>query len=72
MSWLTTGQVNHTMPDSSQSDADRPGAEPEPAESDAVRSTEAYETEEGVVFYDAENPTAWMQARATLNLKEMA
>ena len=59
------------MPDSPQSDADRPGAEPEPVESDAVQSTEAYETDDGVVFYDAQNPTAWLQARAPLNLKEM-
>jgi hypothetical protein len=60
------------MPDSPQSDADRAGEEPEPTESDAVQTTEAYETDEGVVFYDAENPTAWMQARATLDLHEMA
>ncbi|WP_255196834.1 DUF7331 family protein [Halorarius litoreus] len=60
------------MPESPKSEADSPGSEPEPAESDAVRATEAYETDEGVVFYDSENPTAWMQARATLKLKEMA
>ncbi len=60
------------MPDTPKSDTDRPGDAPEPAQSDAVQTTEAYETEEGVVFYDAENPTAWLQARATLELEEMA
>lgn len=60
------------MPDPPPSETDRAGDEPEPAQSDAVRATEAYETDDGVVFYDAEHPTAWMQARATLDLHEMA
>jgi len=34
----------------------------EPSEPEAVRTTEAYECEEGVVLYDAENPLAWVQA----------
>lgn len=60
------------MPDSPTSDADRAGAEhPEPDEPEAVAATEAYETDEGVVFYDARNPLAWMQARATLELRQM-
>lgn len=60
------------MPDSPMSDTDRAGAEhPEPDESDAVATTEAYEIDEGVVFYDAQNPLAWMQARATLDLHQM-
>ncbi|PSQ28118.1 hypothetical protein BRD03_04500 [Halobacteriales archaeon QS_9_68_17] len=32
---------------------------PEP---DGIDSVEAYETEEGVVFYDAENPLAWLRS----------
>lgn len=61
------------MPDSPASDADRRGVDlPESTESDAVASTETYETEDGVVFYDAENPTAWLQAVATLDLEKMA
>jgi hypothetical protein len=44
----------------------------EPAVADAVETTESYETEEGVVFYDAENPLAWMQAENVLDLEEVA
>jgi hypothetical protein len=40
---------------------------PEP---DGVDSVEAYETEEGVVFYDAENPLAWLETSKTLSLRE--
>lgn len=68
----TKGLVRDTMPDTPTSESDRPGSEPEPATSDAVQTTEAYETDEGVVFYDAEHPTAWLQARVTLDLQEMA
>jgi hypothetical protein len=39
---------------------------------DAVETTESYETEEGVVFYDAENPLAWIQAEHVLDLDEVA
>ncbi|NHN47578.1 hypothetical protein G9464_08210 [Halostella sp. JP-L12] len=42
---------------------------PEPA---GVDSVEAYETEEGVVFYDAENPLAWLETSQTLSLREQA
>jgi hypothetical protein len=40
---------------------------PEP---DGIDSVEAYETEEGVVFYDAENPLAWLETSQTLSLRE--
>jgi len=40
---------------------------PEP---DGIDSVEAYETEEGVVFYDAENPLAWLETSKTLSLRE--
>ena len=42
---------------------------PEP---DGIDSVEAYETEEGVVFYDAENPLAWLETSQTLSLREQA
>jgi len=45
---------------------------PEPVVADAVETTESYETEEGVVFYDAENPLAWMQAENVVILDEAA
>lgn len=41
----------------------------EPAVADAVEATEAYETDEGVVFYDAENPLAWVQADHAVDLE---
>ena len=40
--------------------------------SDAIRSTESYETEDGVVFYDSENPLAWMQADEAIDLDSAA
>lgn len=43
-----------------------------PELADAIQQTEAYETDEGVVFYDAENPLAWMQAAEVLDLQELA
>ncbi|WP_442928640.1 DUF7331 family protein [Natronomonas sp.] len=63
------------MPDpDTTSEQDSAGAaeRPEPVVAEAVETTEAYETEEGVVFYDAENPLAWMQAEDVVNLEEAA
>jgi hypothetical protein len=45
---------------------------PEPVVTDAVETTESYQTEDGVVFYDAENPLAWMQAADVVDLDEAA
>ncbi|MFQ3285282.1 MAG: hypothetical protein ACI9TI_002428 [Natronomonas sp.] len=44
----------------------------EPTVPDAVRSTESYETEGGVVFYDADNPLAWLQADHVVDLDSVA
>lgn len=44
----------------------------EPKVSDAVRSTESYEVTEGVVFYDTEDPLAWMQADHAVDLDDAA
>lgn len=41
------------------------------AENEAIASTEAYETEEGVVLYDAERPLAWIQSDAAVDREEM-
>jgi hypothetical protein len=62
------------MPDS-DADADAgqwDSPEDAPDEGEAVASTEAYETETGVVLYDAENPLAWIQSDSALPLREMA
>lgn len=40
------------------------------SEQTGVESIEAYETEDGIVFYDAQNPLAWLKAGTTLTLKE--
>lgn len=42
---------------------------PESGESTA-EAVESYETEDGVVFYDAQNPLAWLKAERALNLTE--
>ena len=48
------------------------GERAEPTVSEAVRATEAYEVQDGVVFYDAENPLAWIQSDQTLDLEDAA
>lgn len=61
------------MPDpDATAEQDSGGARPEPVVTDAVETTESYQTEEGVVFYDAENPLAWMQAAEVVDLDEAA
>ncbi|MFB6119052.1 hypothetical protein [Halosegnis sp.] len=56
------------MPESPTQEPDSPGAAPETTE----LTVEAYETDEGVVFYDAAAPAAWLQAEETVSLEEMA
>jgi hypothetical protein len=43
-----------------------------PDEPDALASIEAYETENGVVIYDAENPLAWLESSQTVSLRDSA
>jgi hypothetical protein len=44
----------------------------EPALPEAVQTTETYETDEGTVFYDAQNPLAWVQTDTTISLTDLA
>ena len=44
----------------------------EPQLSDAIQSTETYQTDDGTVFYDAQNPLAWIQTDATVRLSELS
>jgi hypothetical protein len=60
--------VTHDMPESPTPTKDGAGVPPETAE----LTVEAYETDEGVVFYDAAEPTAWLQAVEVFSLEEMA
>ena len=55
---------------SSQDSTD--ASSPELAVSDAIAATESYETDQGVVFYDADNPLAWLQSRETVRLDDIA
>lgn len=43
-------------------DADRPGS--------GAETVEAYETDGRTVFFDAENPLAWVETSATVRLRE--
>ncbi|WP_330632677.1 DUF7331 family protein [Halocatena halophila] len=54
---------------SSTDDSDASRAEFTPVQS--VVSTESYETDEGVVFYDTDNPMAWLQASGAVSLDDM-
>ncbi len=42
------------------------------AEPDSVATVESYEVDGGVVFYDAENPLAWVETTQTVSLSELA
>lgn len=41
-----------------------------PESGDGAASVEAYRTDGGVVFFDAENPLAWLEAASTVRLSE--
>ncbi|MFB6113023.1 MAG: hypothetical protein ABEJ58_02830 [Halodesulfurarchaeum sp.] len=55
---------DHARGDGRQSDV-REGPDSDPAE-----RIEAYETDEGLVLYDAENPLAWLQSTGAVSLEE--
>ncbi|WP_246999479.1 DUF7331 family protein [Halosolutus gelatinilyticus] len=59
----TRANDDETM-DSSESRSD-PSVE-------GTATIESYETDDGVVFYDAENPLAWVETTRPLALKDLA
>ncbi|TYL40452.1 hypothetical protein CV102_02440 [Natronococcus pandeyae] len=59
--------VSTRVNDDEMTDRSEPSSEPE-----GTATIEAYETEDGVVFYDAENPLAWVETSQTLPLEELA
>jgi len=61
---------HHASPDGESDRADE--LRSDPALPDAVQTTETYETEEGTVFYDAQQPLAWIQSDTTMTLDELA
>jgi ribosomal protein S16 len=42
-----------------------------PADSSAIEAVGTYESGESTVFYDTENPLAWVQSGETVTLEEM-
>lgn len=48
-------------------DRSEPSSEPE-----GTATIESYEIDDGVVFYDAENPLAWVETSETLTLEDLA
>ena len=44
----------------------------QPADPEAVAAVGAYEDDDDTVFYDTENPLAWVQTDRTVRLEEMA
>ncbi len=59
---MSTRANNDDLTDSSEPRGER----------DGTRTIESYETEDGVVFYDAENPLAWVETSQTLVLDDLA
>ena len=47
-------------------DRSEPRSDPE-----GTATIESYETEDGVVFYDAENPLAWVETSRAVSLSEL-
>jgi len=43
----------------------------EPALPAAVETTETYKTDDGTVFYDADNPLAWLQTDDPVTLNDV-
>lgn len=67
-------EVTAVMSDhADQGHDERDSAAAERPETEALTGVdciEAYETEDGVVFYDAGNPLAWLKATSVLTLEE--
>ncbi|WP_433624542.1 DUF7331 family protein [Halomicrococcus sp. NG-SE-24] len=59
------------MSDNATEDGRLDRAESElPAPAEPTDSIETYETDDGVVFYDARNPLGWLKASATVTLED--
>jgi len=64
---LVTPMSDHANPGD---ELDRAEAALPEADAQAEATIEAYETEDGVVFYDSRNPLAWLKAGEPLTLTE--
>jgi hypothetical protein len=64
---LSRDITRNDMVDTPQrSDGESRGA----GEDESVARVEAYDDEDGVVLYDAENPLAWIQAKSTVRVQD--
>lgn len=59
------------MGDHADADPERGTDRSRPTEPAGADTVEAYETADGVVFYDAENPLAWLQATDSARLDDV-
>ncbi|GAB3026372.1 hypothetical protein GCM10025298_13130 [Natronobiforma cellulositropha] len=57
---------------STRADDSRRGDSVRRGEPASIATIESYETKDGVVFYDAENPLAWMETSQTYALEDFA
>ena len=58
--------VSTRVNDDDSADSSEPRSDPE-----GTATIESYETEDGVVFYDAENPLAWVETSQPLVLDDL-
>ena len=54
----------------SRTEMDSAAVPRDPNVSEAVETVEAYETDDGVVLYDAENPLAWVQTDEAVPIED--
>lgn len=59
------------MSDHADADAERGTERSRPTEPSGAETVEAYETDDGVVLYDAENPLAWLQASDSARIDDV-
>ncbi|MFB6105396.1 MAG: hypothetical protein ABEJ70_00340 [Halobacteriaceae archaeon] len=58
------------MTDDARTDDDGTGRSVESGAEEARPTVEAYEADDGTVFFDAENPLAWVRSTMTVPLEQ--
>lgn len=71
MEWHTPDEAMTDHPTQSESRVEAPGVRSEPAVSEGIASTDAYEVDDGTVLFDVENPLAWVEADRTVPVARM-
>ena len=57
-------------PENSERTDRSPAAPARPADTSGLAAIESYEVDDGIVFYDPQNPLAWVEAARTVPLTE--